>query len=174
MVCRYGKEAQHTIGRTTGCQRAFRTCLDTRHTCVDCDGIVWYQLHWKMVKRQILQKGPLPTSPPTTAVVADELLRQLHTKISDGLILRGGSVVLVQHKCICYGDIKQEVKNILVELSTLSAAAVIASELIASIHPSRKLVSDDGFRIWHWNLRSILLPPKDCTSCCQLCWLISQ
>ena len=110
-----------------------------------------------------------------TAVIANELLCQLHTKITDGLVLRGGGVVLVQHKRICYGDIKQEVENILIELSTLCAAAVIASELIALIHSSHKLiVRDDGFRTWHWNPGSILLPLKDYQLLSVVCWLISQ
>ena len=106
-----------------------------------------------------------------TAVIANELLRQLHMKISDGLVLQTGSVVLVQHKRIGNSDIKQKVKDILVELPTFRTLAIIASKLVVLIHPSHELVGDDDFWTWHWhwNPGSILLPPKDCTSCCRLC-----
>ena len=104
MVCQYGREEQHTPGKTIGCPYACHTYLDTGYTGVDCDG--WHPLipaslgSGEVAKWQILQDGPLPTNPPTTAVVADKLLCQLHTKISDVLELGAGSIVLVQYKCI--------------------------------------------------------------------------
>ena len=59
--------------------------------------------------------------------------------------------MLVQHKCIGNGDIQQKVKYILVELSTFRPAAIIPSELVASIHPSHELemmASGHGTEIW--------------------------
>ena len=88
----------------------------------------------------------------------------------DGLVLGAGSVVLVQHKRIGNSHIEQKVKYVLVKLYTFLPAAIIASELVTSIHPSHKLIiGDDDFWAWHWNLGSILLPAKDCTSCYRLC-----
>ena len=100
-------------------------------------------------------------------------------KISDGLVLRAGSVVLVQHKCIGNSDIEQKVEEILVELSTFHPEAIITSKLVASIHPSHELVvGDDGFWTWHGMALESGIHPSASKGLYQLlsavCWLTAQ
>ena len=70
---------------------------------------------------------------PTT-LIPNELSCKLQTELSDGLVPRVGKEVLVHDEAVRDGDIEKEVINVLEKLPILSAAAVVASQLVTLIN----------------------------------------
>ena len=65
--------------------------------------------------------------------------------------------MLHQDVSISYCNIQQEGKNIFVKLPALCPAAVIAAQLVSTIHSTHVLVIvNDALRTRHWHPRTIL------------------
>ena len=73
------------------------------------------------------------TRPSTTAVVRDQLFCQTKPELLEGHPSCRAEV-LPQDVSICYANIKKKVKDVLIELSALCAAVVVAAQLITSIN----------------------------------------
>ena len=98
--------------------------------------------------------SPSTTTPPTTAVLSLCQLKADTLDVGKGTC---GTIVLHENKNISYSYIEQEGKDVFVKLPALCSAAVIATELVSTIHtPHVFIVADDGLGIGDWYPRSIL------------------
>ena len=95
---------------------------------------------WKVTERERTDHTRSTTSSSSTTVVADQLTCQLQSELLDGFEWSAATVALLEDECVGDGIVQQEVKNILVELSTFGSAAVVASNLITPINSSHEIV----------------------------------
>ena len=80
------------------------------------------------------------TNPSSTTIVPNELSCQLQPEGLDCGEWYTATVALLEDVGVCDGDVKQKIKNVLVEFSALGSAAIVASNLVTPVNSAHKLI----------------------------------
>ena len=104
----------------------------TTSSLASCSGVV-LNLEREVHQGERANSTTTSTSPSTTAIVPDQLFCQSKPELLEGHPSCRAEV-LPQDVSICYANIKKKVKDVLIELSALCAAVVVAAQLITSIN----------------------------------------
>ena len=100
------------------------------------------------------------TRPATTTVLANQLSCQFQAKVFDASNCGLRAVVLIKDVSICYCHIKKEVEYVFVKLPAFGAAAIVATQLVASVYSSHvDIVLNNGLRAWDRDSGAITLSP---------------
>ena len=80
------------------------------------------------------------TNPSSTTIVPNELSCQLQPEGLDCGEWYTATVALLEDVGVRDGDVKQKIKNVLVEFSALGSAAIVASNLVTPVNSAHKLI----------------------------------
>ena len=68
--------------------------------------------------------------------------------------------------CVRYCYVKQKEENVFIKLSAFRSAAIISTQLVASVYsPHELVIGDDALRTRDVDVSPILLLPEDCSGC---------
>ena len=84
--------------------------------------------------RKWVDDGPSTTTPATTTIVANQLFCQLKAEAFDVGKWTGRAVVLHENERICYRYVQQKSEYVFIKFSALGSAAVVATDLVTTIH----------------------------------------